>query len=272
MSDASAASASAAAPRSVPRGSSPIATAMAVLRCFSATEPLLGVVELADRVGIHKSSMSRLLSTLESEELVEQDPVSRKYRLGLGLLEAAGPLLARLDVRRAALPVLRDLAAAEQETASLLLWDGHGAVTVEQAPSPRAVKHSVELGTRYSAAENASVRVLLRELPEADRRRAAADLGVDEAAWAALRADDDDLTALNDGQAVAEEIGIAAPVRDHRGTVIAAVLLAAPRFRITDARIPALRAACAEAAAAITRRLGGATAPASPSVHIADTR
>lgn len=260
MSDASAASASATAPRSTPRGSSPIATAMAVLRCFSATEPLLGVVELADRVGIHKSSMSRLLSTLESEELVEQDPASRKYRLGLGLLEAAGPMLARLDVRRAALPVLRDLAAAEEETASLLLWDGHGAVTVEQAPSPRAVKHSVELGTRYGSPENASVRALLRGLPGPARDQAAADLGIDDTSWAALSAGDDARTTLNDGQAVAEEIGIAAPVRDHRGTVIAAVLLAAPRFRITDERIPSLRTACADAAEAITHRLGGGPA------------
>ena len=244
-------------PSHAPRGTSPIATAMAVLRCFSPEQPLLGVVELADRVGIHKSSMSRLLGTLETEELVEQDPISRKYRLGLGLLEVAGPMLAAMDVRRAALPVLRDLAAVQQESASLLLWDGHGAVTVEQAPSPRAVKHSVELGTRYSAMEHASVRVLLRALPAAAQDEVLAAKGWDVERLRALSADDDEHTTLNDGQAIDEEIGIAAPVRDHRGTVIAAVLLAAPRFRVSDGQVPMLREACAEAAAAITRRLGG---------------
>ena len=82
------------------------------------------------------------MGTLEAEGLVEQDPLSKKYRLSLGLLSVAGSLLSHLDVRRAALPILTDLTAATQETSSLMLWDGHAAVSVEQVPSPLPIKHT----------------------------------------------------------------------------------------------------------------------------------
>lgn len=235
-----------------------MATAMAILRCFTLSEPLQGVVEIAEQVGLHKSSVSRMLSTLEAEELVEQDPISRKYRLGLGLLQVAGPLLAGMDVRRAALPVLRDFANAQEETFSLLLWDGHGAVTVEQAPSPRAVKHSVDLGTRYARVENASTRLFVRSLAPAEQEKALAHLDSNAEALMRLSVDDDEHTTLNLGQSVEEEIGIAAPVHDHRGEMIAVVLVAAPRFRIGAERIPALREATAQAARTISARLGWA--------------
>lgn len=77
---------------------------VSVLRTFSVTEPLQGVTEIAAKVGLHKSTVSRILSSLEQLELAERDTASRRYRLGLGVIALAGPLLADLDVRRAAYP------------------------------------------------------------------------------------------------------------------------------------------------------------------------
>lgn len=79
------------------RGQSVILTVIEVLRCFTVEQPLQGVTE----VGLRKSSVSRLLATREQEDIVERDETSRKFRLGLGLISVAGPLLANLDVRRA---------------------------------------------------------------------------------------------------------------------------------------------------------------------------
>lgn len=76
-----------------PKGASVIVTVIQVLRCFTVDQPLQGVTEIAGRVGLHKSSVSRILATLEKEQVVERDDQSRKYRLGLGLLSIAGPLL-----------------------------------------------------------------------------------------------------------------------------------------------------------------------------------
>ncbi|HRO95257.1 helix-turn-helix domain-containing protein, partial [Citricoccus sp.] len=84
------------------RGASVIVNVLQVIRCFTSDEPLQGVTEIAAQVGLHKSSVSRILATLEQEHVVERDEASRKYRLGLGLIAVAGPLLANLDVRRVA--------------------------------------------------------------------------------------------------------------------------------------------------------------------------
>jgi DNA-binding IclR family transcriptional regulator len=65
------------------RTASVVSNAIAVLRCFSVREPLLGVTEIAGRVGLHKSTVSRILATLEQENLVERDPQTRRFRLGL---------------------------------------------------------------------------------------------------------------------------------------------------------------------------------------------
>src|SRR5699024_5030904 len=111
-----------------------------VLRCFSTDEPLVGVTEIAQQVCLHKSSVSRLLATLESEGWVEQDPSTRKYQLGLGLIAIAGPLLANLNVRQVAHPYLRQLAADSRETTVLAVWEDSAAVTVEQIVSDRTVK------------------------------------------------------------------------------------------------------------------------------------
>lgn len=242
------------------RSGSPVATAMAMLRCFTAERPVLGVVEIAEQVGLHKSSVSRMLPTLEAEGLVERDPYSQKYRLSLGLLHVAGSLLSDLDIRRAAAPVLADVTEETAETSSLLLWDGEAAVTVEQMPSRRAVKHAVELGTRYRTLASSSVRLFVRDLEDSERAATLELLGSDEGELAELSTDDDDRVVVNDGLTVPDEVGVSAAVRDHRGDLVGALLIAAPRYRVDAARLAELRTACADAAAHTTSRLGG-TAP-----------
>ena len=145
------------------RGASVILNAIEVMRCFSVETPLLGVTEIASRVGLHKSTVSRILATLEQEDLVERDPSSRRFKLGLGLIAVTGPLLADLDVRRAAYPVLQELTDRTGETSALMVWNGNQAVCVEQIASPQQVKHTTPLGTRYNTALSSSVQIFLAQ-------------------------------------------------------------------------------------------------------------
>jgi len=230
---------------------------MAMLRCFSPEHPVLGVVEIAEEIGLHKSSVSRMMTTLEAEDLVEQDPLSKKYRLGLGLLSVAGSLLANLDVRRAALPVLTELTASTHETSSLVLWDGFAAVIVEQVPSANPIKHATELGTRYSRVEDASVRVRLATLSDAEREEFFTATPHSRATYRRLVTTDRDGIAVNNGDTTPDEVGIAAVVRDHRSRLIAAILLAVPAYRVDDERLALLCRECRSAADDLTRALGG---------------
>ncbi|GGC89345.1 IclR family transcriptional regulator [Tersicoccus solisilvae] len=248
------------------RGPSAITNAVAILRCFTVDEPSLGVTEIAARIGVHKSTVSRVLANLEAEDLVERDPVTRRFRLGVGIIAVAGPLLARLEVRRVAYPVLNGLAERTRETAALMVWDGHGAVSVEQIPSTRLIKHTAALGSRYTTTQSASVLVFLAAMADDDVRallRSGSVIGPqhdDEALaelmdrLAAVRAEG---YAVNYGLTSDDEVGIASAVQDHRGAVVAAVLVSAPRYRTPLEDVPALGTACREAADAVSGRLGG---------------
>ena len=247
------------------RAASVIVNVIDVLRCFTVEEPQQGVTEIAAQVGLHKSSVSRILATLESQEIVERDERSRKFRLGLGLIAVAGPLLANLDVRRVSLPMLQDLSVEIGETVALVVWDGSEAVTVEQVVSTQNIKHTTPLGTRYASALNSSVRVFLAELP-AERARTlidggsaavAADAGLDVDELLGLLAQTRERGyAVNYGETFSEEVGICAPVRDHRGEIVAGVLMAAPFYRVGLERVAELGQRVVDTATRISARLG----------------
>jgi DNA-binding IclR family transcriptional regulator len=135
-------------------------------------------------------------------------------------------------------------------------------------PSPRNVKHTSPIGTRYGTHASASVQVSLAHLPEA-QLRAPLDRGLPSYSGRTVVDADRYMArlaevrrrgwALNDGETSLEEIGLAAPVRDHRDEIVAAVLLSAPRFRVSGHLLTEHGEAVRQAADEITARLGGRT-------------
>ena len=100
-----------------------IERAIAILKAFSPKREELGVTELSRQLNLHKSTVSRLLASLQREGLVEENPVMRKYRLGMVLVTLGGLVLQRLDVTQAARPLMQTLATATQETVILAVKD-----------------------------------------------------------------------------------------------------------------------------------------------------
>jgi DNA-binding IclR family transcriptional regulator len=202
---------------------------LAVLEAFSASaNPLLGVTEIFGLVGLHKSTVSRMLNGLTHSGYVQRDEATGRYRLGRGMISLAGPLLAELDVRRAALPHLEAMTRATRETAAISVWNGGSAIVVEQVASPHLVKHSGPIGTRYNKFASSSVRVFMAELPPGDAGRLL-------------------------------EYGVSAPVRDYRGMVVGCITASAPRSRVQQqGSAEELRDAVLEAARVVSARLGGA--------------
>lgn len=237
-----------------------------VLRAFSVSEPALGVTEIARRVDLHKSTASRILAQLEQLDLVARDADSGRFRLGTGLIALAGPLLANLDVRRIAYPALEELTERTRETSALVLWSGHESVSVEQVASPMQVKHTSPIGTRYTTAASSSVQVFLAAMSDA-RVRELLDQRL-----LSTRDDEHDIqrlldrlakvrtdgVAVNLGETSIEEIGISAPVRDHRGQVVAAILLSAPSFRVSEQLREQLVGGVRATADDVSERLGAA--------------
>lgn len=238
-----------------------------VLEAFGMATPSLGVTEVAHRVGLHKSTVSRILSGLAQAGYVERDEATGKYRLGLGIITLAGPLLAELDVRRLAINKLEHLTETTRETSALSVWNGSEAVAVEQVPSPQAVKHTAYVGTRYNRWESSSVRIFLAHLPleevrgllDSGRITASTSSFPDlEAALALIREQGYD---VNDGRTDPQEFGISAAVHDYSGAVAGCVTLSVPRSRVSTGDVTALLAAVRHAAREITEDFGAASSP-----------
>src|SRR5512143_570854 len=199
-----------------------------------------GVTELARRLGLHKSTASRLLATLQKRGLVEQDEETGKYRLGLVVIRLEEKAERTLDLRGIAMPELERLARLTHETTGLGILDADSLLTVAQADGPNLIAVGDWTGRATPLHCVASGKVLLaavaeREVLRIRRRGYATALGEFE-------------MGLN---------AVAAPVHDARGNVIAAVDIWGPAFRLTPRRIPELAAHAREAAAAISIRLGG---------------
>src|SRR3989449_11511625 len=92
--------------------------ALEILRLLGG-EPEMRVTDLARRLEVHKSTVFRLLSTLQEHGLVEQNPTTEKYRLGYGLGRLAGAVVAALDLGRASRAGVEELALRPGEKAKL---------------------------------------------------------------------------------------------------------------------------------------------------------
>jgi len=206
--------------------------AVDVLSSFTTTEPALSVTTIAARLGLHKSSVSRLLATLESRDLVERQPHGQLFRLGAGVVGLAAPLLASLDVRAVARPAMEVLAATTGASVSLAVWTGRSAVNVEQVLGPGSVVHLAPIGRVSPGHATANGKVFLAWLPAADLDRYLID-PLERFTSETITSERDLRRALeqvrraghavNDGELDLSLLGVAAPVRDLTGRVVAAI-------------------------------------------------
>lgn len=224
-----------------------------------------GVTEIAADVGVHKSTVFRLLATLEARGLVDQDAERGKYRLGLTVLHLAAGATGAQDVSSTSRPVCQELAAAVGETVNVVVTDGEEVTTVDQAVGGSIVTSSDYVGKRAPMHATAAGKVFLADLP-ADRL--AARLRRDLPAFtehtltepAALRADLD-LVRTRGWSVVREEheiglVVLGAPIRGADDEVVAALTVGGPTYRVNDDTVPDLAAELVKAAAKASWRLG----------------
>jgi DNA-binding IclR family transcriptional regulator len=240
-----------------------VARALAVLDALGASDSGLGVSELARLIGVNASTASRLLATLERDGFVEREP-GGPYRLGLKLVALADRVLARLDVRALARPLLERLVAVTGETATLSVPGEQAAITIDfVVPSESTVASIARLGRPSVAHATAAGKVMLAFGPTA------AEDPVQLVAYTDRTITNPDelgrhLAAVRE-HGFAEAVGerepdlaaLAAPVRGRAGELVAILGLQGPASRLTAARRQAVRPELLEAAAQLTRAVGG---------------
>ncbi len=236
-----------------------------LLRAFGAGSGELGVSELARRVQLHKSTVSRLLATLESEGLLERAPGGEKYRLGSEIRRLAGQAPHLGDLRAVARPFLVELGAATHETINLAVLDGDRAHNIDQESSPHLVRIGNWVGrhTPLHCVANGKALLAFRPAEEIERltagplERFTPKTIVDPAA---LRADLERVRQLGYATAQGEiEEGldaVAAPIWDQTGRVVAALSVSAPSYRLTPAQLPRFGVLTRQVADRLSRQLG----------------
>ena len=244
----------------------------------------LGARELAHRMGEPKSTVQRLLQTLEATGMVVQDPDTLGYALGPLTLQLGMVCLRRIDLRREAVPVMRGLRDATGETVGLNVRVGDARMYIEQIESRLQLRAKAELGAPYALHVGSPGRVLLAFLPQAEIDRILAATPLPSQGRTPKRKAEDLLALLAEirsaGYATAFEETIAglntiaAPVRDHRGDVAAALSVSGPAGRFGAERMEEVRPLLLDAAEEIGFRLGHGqpTAAPAPRIEVAPAR
>ncbi|MGQ0568666.1 MAG: IclR family transcriptional regulator [Armatimonadota bacterium] len=243
-----------------------ISKAIRVLKSFTKAEPERAVTALSRALGWHKAVVHKILITLERDRLVQQDPTSRRYRLGPGIMELAGVFLNEEPLTREGTPLLKELAQMTQHTATLAVLDGLEVVYVAAAEGAAGLRMTARAGDRRQAYATASGKVLLCELP-ADVLDRLLSQGPLQALTPHTIVDPNRLKAhlrqvlargfaINMEERIDGMVGVAAPVRDHRGATVAAISVGfARQLRVRDAVDEAIRQVVASANE-LSRRLG----------------
>lgn len=225
-----------------------------------------GVTELASDIGVHKSTVSRLLAALEDRELVEQAFERGKYRLGFGILRLANAVSGRLDVTRQGREICERLAAEVGETVNIAVLRAEYAVNVDQARGPSAVSTHNWVGELTPLHATSSGKVLLAFMAADARRDLLEVAGLQRFTEHTITSVERLEAQLQDvprnGYVVSSEElehglnAVAAPIRDHLGAVIAALSVSGPAYRLTVERVREIAPTVVAAAEDVSRRMG----------------
>ena len=224
-----------------PRYSQSLERGLAILGCFSPERPTRGIAEIAEELGMSRSTTHRYAITLLALGYLEQG-AHRKYRLGLRVTDLGLSALNASGLREHCRPYLQELCARTGYSVSLAILDGGEILYVERARGLRRARREIDLeglapGARLPAHCTALGKLLLAYLPETERQRLIAEMTLAKrgpntiTSKKALRAElvqvRDNAIAVNDEELAPGLIAVAAPVRNESGEVPAALNIAA---------------------------------------------
>ncbi len=235
-----------------------LARGLRILLEFSRQDSVLSAPELARRLDIPRSTVFRLLSTLELLGFVERDASGRDYTLGLGVLRLGFEFLASKELTDLARPILDRLRDSLDYSCNLVVRDGRSVVYVARSVVQRPFTNTVQLGTRLPAHATIFGRVLLRDLsyeqlldlyPE-EQLHASTDKTPATAAelFKRIQADKKQDYVFEQGYFEPSVSTLAVPVFGYRGAVVAALGVTVPSARVDTLDLTQLAAqACAAA-------------------------
>jgi IclR family transcriptional regulator, KDG regulon repressor len=238
--------------------------ALDVLLCFSANTPLLSMTQISEIVGMNKSTVHRLLATLEAKRFVQRDPLTGLYQPGNRLLQMAFLTTQKNNLFEVVEPYMKKLNELYRETITLSILDDSDVVYSSVVESQQTVKLAARPGQRLPAFCTASGKVLMAYSDEETIQKIF-DQGFPEYTSFTIRSSE---TLIHIFRLVRErgfayseqeyEEGInavAAPIIDRNKRPLAAIAVAGPAYRLTLERMLEIGPSVAETAREAIRDL-----------------
>ena len=223
-----------------PRFSQSLERGLAILCCFDAEHQVLGIVDIAQELGMSRSTTHRYVITLAALGYLEQGP-GRKYRLGLRVTGLGLSAMSGTGLREHARADLQELCQRTGFTVSLGVLDGPEILLLDRLRGTRRIMRQAEpevgVGSRLPAHCTAVGKLLLALLPERAQRELLGELELDKRGPNTIRSKSalrrelaqirEDGLAVDDQEFAEDLYAIAAPLRCDTGDTVAAVAMTA---------------------------------------------
>jgi len=227
-----------------------------ILGLLTNTRPAISIAEIVRETGLAKTTVIRLVQTLEHNGLLWA--TTRGYMAGPSLWRWAHLARATWELPPEIKELMRDLAQRQRETVNLYVARDVWRVCVAQQESPQPLRHVVQVGDELPLWGGASAKVLLRDAEPAllDRIARGSPHGPDHAATLKDQIDETAVRgyAVSHGEREAGLSAVAVPVLGRGGSVIAALTLSGPTVRFPDERVEEFAAALTDVSARMTER------------------
>lgn len=241
--------------------------ALDILEAFLDYGPEVNLTELAYRLNMNKTTVHRLLSTMENRGYIQRSSGSKKYCLGSHVFKLGSYFQARLDVRRMALPFLIALSEQTREAAFLCIREGDDALCIERVEAEQEVNiFSLRVGGKQPLHCGAAPRCLLAGMDLAKIQEYAERTNLPSFTKYSISGINQLITdvfqTIQQGYVFAREdvtIGVAAigsPIRDYSGKVVAAVSIAGLVGRFTDENLESIVHVVMKSAQQISIQMG----------------
>lgn len=215
--------------------------ALDILICFTDAMDL-GLTEISGRVGLHKSTVHRLLASLEGKGFVIRNSATDKYRLGLRILELSSNLSREEDPANRLLPEMEQLRDRVEETISLYVRDGQERVRIQAVQSNQAIRRVAPVGARLPLYVGASSKVLI-----AFAERQVQEQLLEDPNWPVHLSKEDfreqleEIRTLGYATSIEERepgaAAVAAPIFNRTHQLVAALAVSGPSNRLTPERM-----------------------------------
>ncbi|MBY4605378.1 MULTISPECIES: IclR family transcriptional regulator [Bacillus] len=241
-----------------------VVKSMALLNLFL-HEPCLTLSELVSLSGMPKTSVHRMVSSLEEMGFLNRDS-SGVYSLGLVFLEFGQLVADRLDIRKIAKPVMEELCREVDEAVQLIMRDGNEAIYVEKIEGTQTVRLYTAIGRRSPLYAGACARSILSFLPREEietyiKQTELISIGSGTITDPEKLLQEIDASVQNGYTVSYSELenytaAIGAPIFNHKRQVAAGISIAGFEARFTEDRLPYLTEKVKDAALQISRKLG----------------